>query len=275
MADAYTLSSFYGFVHPDENRPKCQEAARRAVAADATLAEAHTALGLGSLFFEWDKRQAEREFLKALELNPRYIQARDWYAIFYLQAAAGRSAEGVEHAKLDLESDPLSCYTHCVLGLTLSGARRNAEAVQSSQRAVELDSGSFLARWTLQTALYFSTRWQESVSAGQAALATSGRLPVSMATLALALADWGKMAEAEAVYAELLARARQEYVPPSVLVSAAVAAGRQAEAMHHASEVVAIRDPYSCLILSAHWPYGARVSNDARIDQMLNEGGLD
>ena len=274
MADAYTLSSFYGFMPPEATRPKWLEAANRAVAADATLAEAHAALALGTLFFEWDKRRAEREFLHALELNPGYIQARAWYAIFFLQAAVGRLPEGVEHAKLALEPDPLSCYAHCVMGLTSAGAGRYSEAVLSSQRAVELDPGSFLARWTLQSVLYFNGQLQESVAAGQAALAMSGRHPGSIATLALVLADLGRMTEAEAVYAELMARARQEYMPPSTLVTAAAAA-QEPDAVRHARDVLAIRDPFSCLILSSHWPYGRRVRRNSCIDQTLRAGGID
>jgi TolB-like protein len=252
IADAYTLLGYYGFMHPDASRPKWRDAARRAVATGAYLAEAHNALALGSLFYDWDKTQAEREFLCALELNPRYTQARDWCAIFYLQAAVGRLAEGVEHARVALESDPLSCYGNCVLSLTYTGVGRFADAVQSAHRAVELDAGSFLARWTLQTALYLSGQLEESIDAGRAALAMSGRLPPSMATLALSLADCGKTAEAEAVYAELTARARQEYVPPSTLAFAAAAAAQQDEMVSHVKEVLGIRDPLSCLILSSH-----------------------
>jgi predicted Zn-dependent protease len=145
-------------------------------------------------------------------------------------------------------------YGNCVLSLTYTGVGRYDDAVQSGFRAVELDTGSFLARWTLQTALYLSGRLQEAVDAGRAALAMSGRLPPSMATLALSLADCGKTAEAEAVYAELTARARQEYVPPSTLAFATAAAARQDEMLHQVEDVLSIRDPLSCLILSLHWP---------------------
>jgi len=55
----------------------------------------------------WDKAEAEREFLRALELNPRYVQARDWYALFYLQWGVGRLEEGVAQTKTALKSDPL------------------------------------------------------------------------------------------------------------------------------------------------------------------------
>ena len=68
------------------------------------------------LLDKWDSAAAEREFLFALELNPRYIQARDWYALFYLQLTAGRLEEGAKHARLAMETDPLSGYSKRNLG---------------------------------------------------------------------------------------------------------------------------------------------------------------
>jgi len=275
IADAYTLLAFYGFMHPDLSRPKWQEAAGRAVAADASLSEAHAALALGSLLNDWDKERGEREFVRALELNPRSIQARSWYAIFFLQFAAGRLVEGVEHARLALESDPLSCYVNCVLSLTLDGVGKYADAIESAKRAVELDSGSYLARWSLQTALHLSGRFEEAIAAGQLALLLSGRQPGSMATLALSLADLGRTAEAETVYTELMARARREYVVPSTRAFAAHAAARPDEAAQHVSEALAIHDPFSWLTFSSHWPYSARLRRDPGIDRLLSEKGID
>ena len=274
VADAYTLLGFYGFMHPETSRPKWQEAARRAVAADASLAEAHNALAFGSLMYEWDKPEAERGFLRALELNPLYVQARDWYACFYLQLAAGRLEDGVVHAELAVESDPLSCYANSILGLLYGGARRFSDAVQTSERAVELDSESFLPRWVLQTVLFFSDRFEEAVAAGHAALAISGRHPWALAILTVTLAEWGKLGEAEAVYAELMARARREYILPSALSLSAGAVGRHDEAMHYAREAVAIRDPFR-VSFSSYWPASTRLRADSQIDQMLKEKGID
>jgi tetratricopeptide (TPR) repeat protein len=250
-------------------------ATRRAAALDPSLAEAHNALAMASLLDAWDTVEAEREFLLALELNPRYIQARDWYALFYLQLTAGRLAEGVTQAKLAVESDPLSGYANAVLGLTCSVSGRHAEAMQFSERGVQLDPDSFIARWILHIALYFSGRLEESVAVGEAALAMSGRHPWAMATLAVAFADWGRPADAEAVYAELMARARRCYVQPSELAFAAAAAGMRDETICHAREALQIRDPFSRIKFSKYWPYSSRLRDDSRFHDILLKLGLD
>jgi TolB-like protein len=107
LADSCMVVGYHGFAHPNACMPKGMEAARRAAALDPSLAEAHNSLAMASLMGAWDKAEAEREFLRALELNPNYLQAHDWYAFFCLQLAEARLEEGVVQAKLALESDPL------------------------------------------------------------------------------------------------------------------------------------------------------------------------
>ena len=99
---------------------------------DPSLAESHNALAMALLLDTWDLVSAEREFLCALELNPRCVQARDWYALFYLQLAAGRVEEGVSHARMAMETDPLSGYTNAILGMTLCLCGSAAEGVAIS-----------------------------------------------------------------------------------------------------------------------------------------------
>jgi TolB-like protein len=85
LADSYTTLGYYGLTRPEVSLPAGTEAAQRAVELGPSLAEAHNARAMAYLLDTWDLPSAEREFLCALELNPRYIQARDWYALFYLQ----------------------------------------------------------------------------------------------------------------------------------------------------------------------------------------------
>jgi tetratricopeptide (TPR) repeat protein len=236
LADAYTTLGYYGLASPDSSMPKGMEAARRAVALDPSLAEAHNALAMASLMGVWDKAEAEREFLHAIRLNPTYIQARDWYGLFYLQFSEGRMDEGVEHTKLALIDDPLSSYAHAMHGVTCALAGRHAEGIQNAGRAVDIDNESYLARFLLQFVLHCGGRFEESVAVGESALAMSGRHSWSMAILAMALADLAKPTDAEALYSEMQARARRHYTPPALLALAASAAGRQdqASAIHTA-----------------------------------------
>ena len=274
IADTHVLLAFYGFLHPEKSRPKWQEAAGRAIAADPSLAEAHGALAFGILMFDCDKVAAECEFLCALELNPRYIQGRQWYALFYLQCAAGKLTEGVLHSELALESDPLSCWMNSMLGLGYSVVARTSDGMRVSQRAFELDPESYLPHWSQQAVLSLGGRYDEAIAAGQKALAISGRHPWSMMMLAQALADCGRMADAESVYAEMRARARREYVPPSCLAYAASAIVRWDEVLCHVREAITIRDPCRIPILCSYW-FGKRLRVDARIDEMLKESGID
>ena len=259
LADSYTVLGYSGLVHPEASMPKAMEAARRAVALDPSLAEAHNALAMACLMGTWDRVESEREFLRALELNPRYIQARGWYALFYLQLSEGRMADGVVQAKLALESDPLSSYAHGLYAFSCAVASRYAESLQACERAVQLDPESFFARWFYQVALYLGGRFEEAVVAGEVALAMSGRHPWAMVALALTFADLGKPADGEAIYAELMARARRSYVFPAALALAAAACGIEDETIRHAREAFEIRDPHCQFMYSRHIPWSARL----------------
>jgi serine/threonine protein kinase len=275
LADSYTVLGYYGLAQPAASMPQGTEAAQRAVALGPTLAEAHNARAMAYLLDTWDWGAAEREFLRALELNPRYIQARDWYALFYLQGSVGRLEEGVYHAKVATETDPLSGYANAILGMTLCLCGSAGEAVPISQRGVELDPESFVARWVLHQALYFSQRFEEAVAVGETALAMSGRHPWAMATLATTFAAWGRPDDAHAIYAELSARARRSYVQPCELAITAAAAGMRDDAIAHAHTAVRIRDPMAPIKFSKYWPWSLRLRDDPRFQEILSDGRLD
>jgi tetratricopeptide (TPR) repeat protein len=274
LADSLTVIGYLRFARPNACLPKAMEAARRAVALDSTLAETHAALAMAALMGAWDKAEAEREFLRALELNPKYLQARAWYAFFYLQLAEGRLEEGVAHAKLALQSDPLSSHANGMVGFTCSCAGRYEEAVKASERAIEIDSESLVARYPLHLALHCSRRFQEAVAAADVALSISGRSPNVMAALSTTFAELGKPEDADALYAELINRARRSYVQPSILAVAAAAAGSEEKAIGHAREAFEIRDPGCQTGLSKYWPHTAWIRAYPRFFEIVTSMGL-
>ncbi len=259
LADSYTVLGYCGFARPEACMPKGMEAARRAVALDPSLAEAHNALACACLLGSWENMEAEREFLRALELNPRNVQARDWYAFFYLQCATGRLTDGIAQAKLALECDPLSSYAHTLLGFTCWYAAKHAEAIEACERAVELDSESFLARWCQHLALHLAGRTEDALAVGEQVLAMSGRHPWAVMSLAVILGDCGRTADAEALYAELMARSRRGYIQPVTLAGAAAAAGLEDEAIRHATQAFKMREPFCRIWLSKYNPYSTRL----------------
>ncbi|MFY9559979.1 MAG: protein kinase [Terriglobales bacterium] len=272
LADAYNMLAFYGLSHPEVCLPQAKEASVRAVTLDPLLAEAHTALALTHLFCDWDQPKAELEFLRALELNPRYLQARDWYGVFYLQWVAGRLEEGIAQTKHAAEFDPLSGYAKGMLAAACLNAGKLDDALQAAQAALPLDPDSFLSLWTLFIALHGQGRFEEAVAAGESALAISGRHPWIVASLALICTDWGKPEEAKAMYMELQWRAKRDYLQPSALVWAASAAGEQEEAIRYAREGYLVRDP--AMLASRYWPCFARARKDPRFEGMMIDLGL-
>ena len=267
LADAHTALGYYGFLPPGGTMPDAKEAARRATELDPSLAEAHNALAIATLMHDRDWAEAEREFRRSLQLNPGYVQARCWYAVFYLQLVAGRLEEGVAQAQQAVEIDPLSGYTTALHAFTLSIAGRHADAIKQARAAVERDPESYYARWVLQNTYHWDCRFAESVAAGDAALAISGRHSWALASLATTYADWGKSSQVRAVHDELMARTAREYVAPAVLAWSASAAGELDEALALAGRAYQERDPF--LLFAKHFPDFARLRSDPRFQDLL------
>ena len=269
VADSYHMHGFFGLLRPEISMPKGKEAAHKADALDPLLAEAHHALAFSHLLYEWQRAQAESEFLRALELNPFDIQARIWFAFFFLQLAMGRSKEAIEEGKRAVESDPLSSYAHAMLGATFYMAGLGEDALRSTQKAVEFDPQSFNSQWMLHNALRLAGRFEQAVSVGEQALAMSGRHAVPLATLALAYADWNRHTDAQALHAELLVRATREYIQPVALTLSASAAGKWDDAVQYATEACRMHDPL--LIILTQYSYdGARLCRDSRLKKILS-----
>jgi hypothetical protein len=94
-------------------------------------------------------------------------------------------------------------------------------------------------------------------------------------SLAATFGDWGKLADAEALYAELTARSRRCYVQPVTLAIAAAAAGIENEAIRYAREAFEIHDPFFQIWFSKYWPYSARLRAYPRFLEILGDAGLE
>jgi TolB-like protein len=124
LADAYTLlgSGTYGAMPSKTARARATEMAVKALEMDNTLAEAHTSLGFVRFRFDWDWQGAEREFERAIELNPRYVTAHHWYALFL--AAMGQQDEAIEEIRKAQKLDPLALIVSAAEGRILHFGRR-------------------------------------------------------------------------------------------------------------------------------------------------------
>jgi tetratricopeptide (TPR) repeat protein len=106
LADCYSLFPVFVNVPPREIYPQAKEAALRALELDDTLAESHTSLAVVKTYYDWDWSGAEREFQRAIELNPGYTDAHRFYGVALWQM--GRMQDSISEKKKALELDPLS-----------------------------------------------------------------------------------------------------------------------------------------------------------------------
>ncbi len=135
LALCYTSMGY--FEAPKEAFPKARAAALKALELDETLSDAHAALGYVKLNSDWDWAGAEREFRRALELDPSSTDAHDRYATYLV--TMGRFDQGISEAKQALAHDPLSRYTNMHLGWVQMMARRHDAAIDQYKKTLELD----------------------------------------------------------------------------------------------------------------------------------------
>jgi TolB-like protein/Flp pilus assembly protein TadD len=273
MADGYTTAGYSGFAPSSEVMPKALVAARRALELDPDLAEAHNAIACATLTYERNYELAEREFQKAIALNPSYQQAQAWYGLFYLHWTAGKFRQGYEVLLDASRNDPLSAYCFVILTFSEFVGGLHHEAVAHGRRGVELDPNSYLAHWALMEAQATAGQYPEAVASADRALAISGRHIWAVSGLTCIYADWGKHEEARRVFAEAEAREAAEYMQPSMMAIAAWAAGERDKAIAYADRAERERDPLFVL-MARLWPGYASMRQDPRFQAIVERLNL-
>ena len=212
LADSYALDLDYRGVPVTEGMARAKLAARRAIELDESLAEAHTSLGWVIFIYDWDWTGAEREFTRAIQLNPRYPTARQWYAWFL--AAMGRLEEGLAEGRAAIELDPGSVSIRRSLGWLHYYARQHEPALENLKRALAMDPTAEETHRQIGLVYLQQGKYDEAETAFKEALANTENGVMAFAGLGHVAARRGHPQEARAVLDELHRRARTEYISP-------------------------------------------------------------
>ncbi len=210
IADAWTFRGWYSLLAPREAFPKAKSAAMRALQFDSTLAEAHASLAHILFEFDHDWTAAEREYRRAIELDPSYPTAHHWYGGFL--SGMGRHDEAMTQAMTARALDPLSLIIQTWIGLRYYFAGRHDEAIAEYRKALELDPDFAPAHWHLGWAYEQSGRFKEGVSEAQRALGIDGGSLLYLASLGHAYARSGMKREARATLARLAQASASRHV---------------------------------------------------------------
>ena len=141
MADSYNTLARFNFLRPQEAYPKARAAVTKALEIDETLAEAHSSLAVVKMDYEWDLPGAEREFKRAIELNPSYASAHQWYGLLLM--SRGQTEQALAETKRAQQLDPLSLIVDMGLGGLYIYARRFDEAIAYLEKVRELHPEAF------------------------------------------------------------------------------------------------------------------------------------
>jgi tetratricopeptide (TPR) repeat protein len=211
LADSYCGLAGYGVWRPGEAFPKAETAARKALEIDETLAEAHTALGLVQSCHRRDWPAAEREFRRAIDLNPNYVTAHLWHGEHL--ANVGKAEGAVAEFRRARELDPLSLTVNASLGRILRDSRHFDEAIEQCRRTLELEPNFAQAHWCLGVGYLGKARYDDAIVEFQQARAL-GETPLALCSLAYAYGVAGKKAEARKVLSDFRQQARDGYLSP-------------------------------------------------------------
>ncbi|MGE0452095.1 MAG: tetratricopeptide repeat protein [Vicinamibacteria bacterium] len=238
LADSYVLMATYGHLSPADATPKAREAARKALALDDALGEAHASLALVHYFADWDFAAAERELRRASQLSPSYANAGLWLGLLYANQGRLPEARAVLRQALDL--DPASA----ALQANVAYCDLFAGRAEPALRQLEELQRRHPARASLEVdrarALLALGRTSEAQGLLERALAR-GRDAHVLALLGYAYARAGRASDATLLLEELQALARAGPLDLSLLAIVRAGLGRDAEALDALEQAVDAR----------------------------------
>jgi len=211
LADAYVVIPYFSVGTAQDSYPKAKAAARRALEIDDRLAEAHTAMAAVLMNYDWNLPESNREFERAIELNPNYATAHHWYARENL-TIMGQFDKALAEMRRAQELDPLSLIINANFGKAYFNARRYDEAIQQLRKTVEIDQSFFVAHHYLGSANAMKGNFSEALAEYQKARQLNPDDPHVVALLARLYAVSGKRDEALRTLAQLKSMARERYV---------------------------------------------------------------
>ena len=266
VAEAYAVLPTYAGGTPQECYPKAEAAAKRALALDETVAEAHNALGEVFLFYDFDFARSIREFQRAIELKPNYASAHQWYGNDLL-VPLGRFDEAIAEVKRALELDPLSLIINEDLGNTYYSARRYDEAIEQLTKTLELDSSFYYAHWSLGVAFEAKGTLDAAIEEYQKARALNDD-PFVLALLGHAYASSGNEAEALKILDQLKELSKQRYVTAYNFAIVYLGLGDKEEALRWLQKSYQDRAGYDIATIKVD-PFLDPLRGDPRFEELV------
>jgi TolB-like protein/Flp pilus assembly protein TadD len=269
LAEGYTsLGTIFAGLPPESTRPKVTSYARKALALDPNLVEAHVVLA-NVLQEEWHWTEAEGEYRRALELNPNDADAQSRFALWL--SCQGRTDEAVAEVQRARELDPIGVSGDSVSRI-LFHARRYDDAIRESSSAVAVQPDNALNLMSLGFALIANNKPADAIPILEKALSLSKGSPAVVGGLIRAYAHAGRRSDAVRLLAELKQRRKAGYIPAGAFVNAYLGLGDKEQAFYWLEQ--AYKEKSNILQFLKTHPYFDPIRSDPRFAELVRRVGL-
>ena len=273
LADTYALlggPEAGGDMYPNEALPKAKAAALKALEIDEALSESHVSLGHVLCFYDRDFAGAEREYKRAIELNPNYSVAHHWYAI-YLTVLA-RYDESLAEIKRAHELDPLSLSINAWYGRILILTGQVDQAIELLEKTVELEPNFILGHVRLGQAYGEKRMYDQALAEFNEVLRLPGGKPLALVGIAQTHALSGKRAEAERNLNEAIQLSNQQHVSAASIAAVFTTLGENDKAFEWLELANRAHDLNTVRL--KHDPRYAKLRSDPRFADLVRRIGI-
>ncbi|HEX6125119.1 MAG TPA: winged helix-turn-helix domain-containing protein, partial [Pyrinomonadaceae bacterium] len=270
LSEAYNRLCGYNAMPSSECFPKSRIAAEKAIELDDGLADAHAMLASTKHFYDWDWPGAEKNFRRAIEIDPNNAEAHQLFS--YHLTGMGRFEESLAEMRRAHDLDPLSIETTVGIAEILYFQKRYDEALEQANRALELDRNAGFVHWTIANIYRQKGMLNEAIAQYERSIPLSGDSADEPASLAYAYALAGRKDEARRILKELKQRADRQFISPCALAIVHSGLNEKDEAFEFLERAYSSRD--FMLTLLKIEPTFDRLRDDPRYSDLMRRVGF-
>jgi TolB-like protein/tetratricopeptide (TPR) repeat protein len=270
LAQCISVPCYYGAVDPNVAYPKARLVAQRALELDPDLPEAHDVLATVLQNYDWDWPSAEKEYRRAIKMNPNYPMAHYHYS--YHLALQGYAEEAIREATEALSREPTSGILNAALAFVLMLGRKYDASVEQVFTTIDVDPNMTLSYWTLGVAYEQKGMYKEAVDTFEKCISLGGALGYSKAFIAHAHGKFGDRSQALAALRELQEVSRITYVPALAYVFAYIGLMEKDLALESLDRSCKNRE--TNLVFLKVWPGFDGIRDDPRFQEIERRVGL-
>jgi eukaryotic-like serine/threonine-protein kinase len=267
LSDSYRLVGIFGGAPPSESFPKARAIAERAIAIAPDLAEAYSTLAWVEENYERNYGAAETHYEKVFALDPRHSRARAQHALWGFCRGSISADGAIAESARAVHDDPLNAWVNAMHSYVLGFVGRDEESMLEAERAVQLDGDSFFAQYNLMRAAAWRGSYDRAIALGVSLLSGSGRHAWGLAALAWTHRKAGHPDASRAIYDEMEARSRLEFMSAFLLSIAAASAGLTDRSIGLVERAMTERDPL--LIWARLSPFCDSVRSHPRFEAVI------